>query len=116
MSLIEHTVLSLIQELPLSCQGTLGILTFLIKFIYLAIWAIQGYPRDLSSRFCFRSFRFVYGARCCVCFRCVFVLIVLFGNRCNLTHIGGSGCGVTLGWWRAQEVQDVHPGLEIGAI
>ena len=37
-----------IQETPLSCQGTLGILTFLIKFIYLAIWAIQGYPRDLS--------------------------------------------------------------------
>ena len=50
------TVLSLIQELPLSCQGTLGILTFLIKFIDLAIWAIQGYPRDLSHVEAFRVF------------------------------------------------------------
>ena len=57
------TVLSLIQEIPLSCQGTLGILTFLIKFIYLAIWAIQGYPRDLSYVQAFRVFsEFLYGS------------------------------------------------------
>ena len=34
----NHTVLSLIQELPLSCQGTLGILTFLIKSVMGRLW------------------------------------------------------------------------------